>query len=303
VGAFAGLLAGLGGLLIWRSRSSAGNRDSSPRGAWRWWARRRVALLRHAGIANVGPLALLAAQGCCALVAGGVVVVLTAATAVGVILAAFGFALLPALLRRQGRIRRRAVAGRWPDVMDDLASAIRAGLSLPDAMSALESSGPAELRPAFARFATNYRASGRFGACLDALRAELADPVADQICETVRLAREVGGRDLAAVLLSLSQMLRANEIARAELETRQGWVLNAARLAVAAPWVVLLLLGTGSSTLAAYDTEGGVVLLAIGAGVCVLAYRVMLRLGRLPEPARVLSTGVHQSPASAGASV
>jgi tight adherence protein B len=65
-------------------------------------------------------------------------------------------------------------------------------------------------------------------------------------------------------------------------------VANAARLAVAAPWIVLLLLGTQSSTLRAYDSTGGVVLLAIGAVVCVVAYRVMLRIGKLPEEQRVL---------------
>ena len=65
-------------------------------------------------------------------------------------------------------------------------------------------------------------------------------------------------------------------------------VVNAARLAVAAPWLVLLLLGTQSTTLRAYDSTGGVVLLAIGAVVCVVAYRIMLRIGRLPEEQRVL---------------
>jgi tight adherence protein B len=57
---------------------------------------------------------------------------------------------------------------------------------------------------------------------------------------------------------------------------------------VAAPWLVLLLLGTQSETLSAYDSAGGTLLLAIGAAVCLVAYRIMLRLGRLPEEQRVL---------------
>jgi hypothetical protein len=65
-------------------------------------------------------------------------------------------------------------------------------------------------------------------------------------------------------------------------------VVNAARLAVAAPWLVLLLLGTQSTTLRAYNSTGGVVLLAVGAAVCVVAYRIMLRIGKLPEERRVL---------------
>ncbi len=57
---------------------------------------------------------------------------------------------------------------------------------------------------------------------------------------------------------------------------------------MAAPWLVLLLLGTQSSTLNAYNSSGGTVLLLVGAGVCVVAYRIMLRIGRLPEEERVL---------------
>ncbi len=64
--------------------------------------------------------------------------------------------------------------------------------------------------------------------------------------------------------------------------------MNAARLAVAAPWLVLLLLGTQSETLRAYDSASGSLLLGIGAAVCVLAYRIMLKIGRLPEDQRVL---------------
>ena len=81
---------------------------------------------------------------------------------------------------------------------------------------------------------------------------------------------------------------QADARTRAELETRQGWIVNAARLAVAAPWAVLLLLGTRSDTLHAYDSGGGTLLLAIGAAVCVIAYRLMLRIGRLPQDRRVL---------------
>jgi tight adherence protein B len=112
--------------------------------------------------------------------------------------------------------------------------------------------------------------------------------VGDRVCETVRVAREVGGSDLGTVLRTLSELLRSDARTRAELETRQGWIVNAARLAVAAPWLVLLLLGTQSQTLRAYDSAGGTVVLAIGAGVCAVAYRIMLQIGRLPEDRRVL---------------
>ena len=120
------------------------------------------------------------------------------------------------------------------------------------------------------------------------LKDDLADPVGDRVCETMRVAREVGGSDLGTVLRTLSELLRSDARTRAELETRQGWVVNAARLAVAAPWVVLLLLGTQSTTLHAYNSRAGRCCWRSGAAVCVVAYRIMLRIGRLPEEQRVL---------------
>jgi len=64
--------------------------------------------------------------------------------------------------------------------------------------------------------------------------------------------------------------------------------VNAARMAVCAPWLVLVLLATQRETLAAYDSPAGTAILLIGAVLSVGAYRLMIRIGRLPEDKRVL---------------
>jgi tight adherence protein B len=64
--------------------------------------------------------------------------------------------------------------------------------------------------------------------------------------------------------------------------------VNAARLALAAPWVVLALLSLRPETVAAYDSPAGVLVLAAGGGVSFAAYRAMLRIARLPVEERVL---------------
>ncbi len=69
---------------------------------------------------------------------------------------------------------------------------------------------------------------------------------------------------------------------------RQSWSVNAARMAVCAPWLVLVLLATQQETLNAYDTPTGTFILLIGAVASLAAYRLMLRIGRLPEDKRVL---------------
>ena len=284
MGALVGLIGALGLLLMWRSGPRAPVRRAGGPG----FAARRRDVLRQAGIEGVGPTQLLAVQVLSALLTCVVVLAITRTVAVAVCFGIFGLFVPVAVVRRMRRRRQGALREVWPEAIDNLASAVRAGMSLPEGLSALALRGPVELRVPFARFGQAYRATGRFGECLDRLKDDLADPIGDRVCETVRVARDVGGSDLGSVLRTLSELLRADARTRAELETRQGWVINAARLAVAAPWVVLLLLGTQSETLQSYDSPGGSLLLGIGAAVCVLAYRIMLRIGRLPEERRVL---------------
>jgi len=228
-----------------------------------------------------------------AMLGGGLIVVLvvgalSGSPAIALAFGCFGAYAPVALAARQARLRTAQRRDLWPDVVDNLASGVRAGLSLPEALIQLGDRGPAPLRADFVAFGRDYAASGRFGECLDRLKDRLADPVGDRIVEALRLAREVGGSDLGRLLRSLSQFLRDDARTRAELVTRQGWTVNAARLALAAPWAVLALLSLRPETVAAYDTATGVVVLAVGGAVSVAAYRLMLRIGRLPEDERVL---------------
>ncbi|TFD67062.1 type II secretion system F family protein [Cryobacterium sp. Hb1] len=185
--------------------------------------------------------------------------------------------------------RRRANHTVWPDVVDHLVSALRSGLALPDSVSSLAQAGPVATRIAFAQFEREYRATGNFSYCVDELKRSLADPVADRILETLRMAREVGGSDLTVVLRSLSAWLRQDAAVRLEVEARQSWVVNAARLGVAAPWIILILLASRPEAAIAYNSPAGIVVIASGLALSVIAYRVMIALGRLPEERRWFS--------------
>ena len=282
-GALLGLLLGIGLLLIWRSGPRAPRRGTGPRRV-----SRRQQQLSAAGLTGINAAQLLALQIGLGLVATVIVLLTTSTVTVSLVFGLFGFTLPYLQVRRLAGRRQADLREVWPEVVDNLASAVRAGMSLPEGLSALSARGPEVLRPPFARFAAEYRSTGRFSTCLDRLKDDLADPVGDRIVETLRVAREVGGTDLGRVLRTLGTFLREDARARAELETRQGWVVQAARLAVAAPWVVLLLLATQSTTLAAYDSAFGTAILLGGAVVCLAAYRLMLRIGRLPQDVRVL---------------
>jgi len=283
VGAFLGLLAGLGLLLIWHGLMA---QPAAPRTRVRS-SRTREHLIQ-AGLPSVSPAQLIALQVLAALLVGVLGLALTQSFSVSAIFAVFA-ATVPRLVVARLRHKRQAdLRELWPEVVDNLTSGVRAGLSLPEALSAIGVRGPEQLREPFRQFGSDYRTTGRFNESLDRLKAALADPVGDRVCESLRVAREVGGTDLGRLLSTLSSFLRDDARTRAELLARQSWGVNAARMAVAAPWLVLVLLATQQETLMAYDSAAGVAILTIGAVVTVGAYRLMIRLGRLPEDRRVL---------------
>ncbi|MGO4104866.1 type II secretion system F family protein [Leifsonia sp. YAF41] len=247
------------------------------------WGRARLA---QAGFARVTPGAVIVVSLllgiACAALAEAILGVRALSIAVGL-----GAVALPSLVvLRRARARRRANRTVWPDVVDHLISGVRSGLALPDSVSSLAHSGPPATREAFAGFEREYRVTGNFAHCVDQLKEALADPIADRILETLRMAREVGGSDLTLVLRSLAGWLRQDAATRLEVESRQSWILNAARLGAAAPWIIMILLTTRPEAAFAYNTPAGTAVIVGGLIVSVVAYRIMIAVGRLPEERR-----------------
>ncbi|CAO5147488.1 tight adherence protein B [Frankia sp. AiPs1] len=292
MGIFLGLLCGLGLFLIVTSGRPAGGRTSGPVGrAMARWEHTTAELIAQAGIRGLGPRQFVAISAGVGLLVGLVVLALTGTLSLAGAFAVFASLVPRTLVVRRRHARMHDLRELWPDVVDNLASAVRAGMSLPEGLAAVGVRGPVQLRPAFTRFGEDYSATGSFSTCLDRLADELADPIADRIIESLRMAREVGGTDLGRLLRTLSTFLREDARTRAELETRQGWTVNAARLALAAPWIVLLLLASRGQNVQAYDSPTGVAVLVGGGVVSGFAYLVMRRIGRLPEEGRVLRGG------------
>ena len=283
MGVVVGLLLGAGLLCVWLAcweREDAA--PTSTRGG------RLDDELRAAGMGGVRVRSIV---GLC--VGSGAAVLLGAYAVTRSLPIAASFAIIAAggpvaLVRMRARRRRDSLREVWPEVVDHLASGVRAGLSLPEALSQLAVRGPEELREQFAVFARDYRATGRFSDCLDDLKTRMADPVADRIVESLRLSREVGGTDLGRLLRTLSAFLREDLRTRGELEARQSWTIAGARLAVAGPWVILALLSVRPETAAAYSSMAGALVLAAGGASSACAYWLMLRIGRLPDDVRVL---------------
>lgn len=285
MGAVIGLAAGIGLVMIITHRGDRRSSSKTNKRSLAWID----SLVHTAGIPRVTPAGLIGACVGSALVIGSLALIVTAVPMVG-LLAAVGSAAVPILLLRR-RISQQAKARQdsWPDAVDQLASAVRAGLALPEAVSDLARRGPIPLRPSFAEFDVEYRATGSFSQALDSLQCVAADPVADRVCASLRIARDVGGSDLGHVLRTLSALLREDLRTRGDISARQSWTVNAARMSVAAPWLTVALLCTRPEAVAAFTTWTGTLVLAGAALVSLVAYRLMRHLGRLPAPERVIA--------------
>ncbi len=210
-----GIALGVGVLLVvaprlWPAATGGGAGD------------RRASAVRSrldaAGLSRI-PVGLAVAMTVLAgLVCGMLALALLPITALALGAAAAGAAVPLAVLLTRARARRRALRAAWPDLVDHLLSGVRSGVPLAEAVGALADVGPRETRDAFRSFADRAAAAGSLDAVFDRLKADLADPIADRVIETLRMAREVGGSELPAVLRALAASLRAEAAVRSEVE-------------------------------------------------------------------------------------
>jgi tight adherence protein B len=284
MGVLVGLGAGVGLVLIWSVFALPRRAPRVRRGESRLGE-----LLARAGLRHVSASAFLAVCGLLGASTALVMQVVARTPPVALVFGAMGSYLPVIVVSARARRRQRDFAEVWPEAVDNLASAVRAGLALPEALAQLSVRGPEPLRPSFEAFALDYQVTGRFGECLDRLKAGLSDPVGDRVVEGLRVAREVGGGELGRLLRNLSGYLRDESRTRSELEARQAWTVNGARLAVAAPWLVLLMMSFQPTVIRRYASPAGTLVLLVAVGTCLVAYRLMMRIGRLPRERRILS--------------
>jgi tight adherence protein B len=279
------LLLGLGVFLVFDAATAPRRVRVRRVDAWR---ARMTQWLAAGGLGAVSPVQFAAACAGCGLAVGTVATVLVGSVAVALVAVVAGTYSPVAYYRARRRSRRRARQECWPEAIELLVGAVRAGDTLPAALALVAARGPEPLRPAFGAVVADHRVSGDLAGALTRLGAALADPTADRIVATLVLAHRVGGRELGRVLRTLGAFLREDLAVRKEIVARQSWTLVAARVAAAAPWLVLLLVASRPQGARAYDSVAGLVVLGVGAAATVVGYRLMVAVGRLPDEPRVL---------------
>ncbi|MEY3934398.1 MAG: hypothetical protein RLZZ606_997 [Actinomycetota bacterium] len=176
----------------------------------------------------------------------------------------------------------------WPKYLDVIHSATWAGASLEQALLDSVSAAPPKMSWALMEFEKDQASGLPFMHSLENLKARLANPIADRFIEISRLASASGGRGYLNALRSQALQLRLENATWLEIQVKQNWVLGTAKLAVFAPWIVLVLLSTRPETASAFQSEVGLFVLAIGLVASLLAFRLIKALGKLPSRKRTL---------------
>ena len=203
---------------------------------------------------------------------------------------AVGVALLPRFYFAQQRRRlARARLEAWPEALRSIIASVSSSMSLHQALVALATTGPTQLRPTFSRYAQlSYTLDSK--TALEVIREELADPVSDRVMEDLLLAIEQGPsvvvdilRDLAASTVEDLQVLDRVETSHLEQKLT-------ARAVFVLPFLFLLILtyrdGPGRDF---YGTGVGVAVIVVGTAMSLVGMLIVNRLGRLPDEPRVFA--------------
>lgn len=200
-------------------------------------------------------------------------------------IAVFGACLEAVNLRAKGR--SDAIAKLWPEIIESLQSAAKSGIGLIDSIAEIGEHGPWQVRKQFASFVDRVDSGQSVDKSLSILKQELGQLHADRLIELIRIVHLSGGAGYLNSLDSQVQIIRAEIATWGELESKQGWVTGTAKLALVAPWIIILFLTSRPENVEIYNTNEGLTVLIIGLAVSLIAYRLIGLLGNLTKPNRV----------------
>ena len=189
---------------------------------------------------------------------------------------------------RQRRETRAATAvDAWPRMIEEIRILTTSvGRSVPQALFEVGLHAPDELRAAFGAAHREWLLSTDFRRTISLLEAQLADPTADMVCETLLIAHEVGGSDIDRRLESLADDRRQDMQSRKDARARQAGARFARRFVLIVPLGMALAgmsVGNGRS---AYQTSTGQLLVCVAIAMVVLCWWWAGRIMRLPSAKR-----------------
>jgi tight adherence protein B len=283
------LVAGAGAYLIFTELALGWRGLHIPATAGRARRRsRRRDWLVQAGLADLPVRDLLAVIAALAVLGGLSAYAVFGGWLPAIATGAFAASFPLASYRRRRAARRATAMDAWPRLLEELRILTSSlGRSIPQALFEVGRRAPEELRPAFAAAQREWLLSTDFARTLHVLKAQLADPTADAVCETLLVAHEVGGTDLDRRLEALIDDRVQDTQGRKDARARQAGARFARRFVLIVPAGMALAgmsVGTGRE---AYETAMGQLLVVVAIGLVVACWVWAGRIMVLPEEERV----------------
>jgi tight adherence protein B len=289
----AALMAALGAHLLYTSVAfrwsglRLGPQRTTPR------RQRRLAFdewLAQAGLADVHRREFIAVIATLAVFGGLFGAFLFGSVFPALALALFAMSFPIASYRQRRDARASAAIDAWPRLIEEIRILTTSvGRSIPQALFEVGARAPDVLRPAFSAAHREWLLSTDFGRTVSLLKAKLADPTADMVCETLLIAHEVGGSDVDRRLEALADDRRQDMQSRKDARARQAGARFARRFVLIVPVGMALAgmsVGNGRS---AYQTTIGQLLVCLAITMVVLCWWWAGRIMRLPQQRRAFS--------------
>ncbi|MEY3407267.1 MAG: hypothetical protein RL038_328 [Actinomycetota bacterium] len=171
----------------------------------------------------------------------------------------------------------------WPTFIDDVASGVRSGLTLPSATFEAGKRLPDVAAKIFKNTEEVWREVGGYENTLSVLSLRFTEPGFQLFAKTAALAFAQGGNNTPTVLSQLARSLRARKQLENDIAARQATTINSAKVALAAPLLVLLLTSARPEVRSAYSNPTGFLVLVGIVAISIGSYRLMIRTAKLPE--------------------
>lgn len=182
-------------------------------------------------------------------------------------------------LLRPNRIAKAQRA--WPALIDDITSAVRSGISIEQAFLAAASRPPVELRRTLNSAVLQLRSGSTLSEVLHQLQQSELDAVGKRLVISLQIASAAGGKDVITTLQLLAESIRRDLALLDSLRASQKSAITGARVAVLAPWLVIVLTSVQPSVRSSYQSTAGIVLLSTVVIISLLAYWWMLQIAKL----------------------
>lgn len=212
---------------------------------------------------------------------------MTSSLSIGAAFATLSVAATKQYLKQKKENRNDLLTQIWPDVIDHLVASLYSGQSITEALADLEYRGPELVKRDFAKFKVEIKNGASFNQALNNLRKTFAHHGSDQIFEALQLSKTLGGGELLNTLRTLGSFQREDLMLNKEISIKHGWIKNSAHISAAAPWLLLLMIGTQTGTAASFSSPTGLMILIAGVLMTFLAYLWMSKLSKLPATPRV----------------